>query len=615
MKQRLPAWNKTSNSSSLLQRALRLHRVGKFDHAERLYKAVLATQPDNFDALRLKGILQSQQRRNDEAAQSLRAAARAAPTDAAVWNDFGRIQAAMGLVEEAVACFDKAILFKANHADALTNRGDALMALKRPHDALASYDRALAANPHSALALSNRGYALAKLGRAKDALASCEAAIALKPDYFNAHNNRGVALFQLGREEEALASCDKAIALKPDYAPAYDNKGAALLRLGRVEEASVAFESAIKLAPGVAHYYHHLAVSKRFKRDDPRLQAMEALAQENSSPDVDERIYAHFALGKALADIEDYERSFRHFSRGAALKRAQTAYDEAQTLGELERMRTTGASEILARHYGCGDPSPVPVFVVGMPRSGTTLIEQILASHGDVHGAGEINDLAEAAADLGGGLGSALHRPEVVSRMSGDDFRRLGANYVQRIRRAAPSARRIVNKMTENFRFAGLIALALPNARIVHVRRDPVDTCVSCFSTLFLKNLSYTCDLAELGRYYRAYDALMSFWRDVLPQGVMIDVQYEDVIADIEGQGRRILDHCGLAWDPHCLDFHRNQRAVRTASLAQVRRPLYANSVGRWRRYEAFLEPLLASLGPSLASADRRPSSPPALAA
>jgi tetratricopeptide (TPR) repeat protein len=615
MKQRLPVRNKTADSSPLLQRALQLHRVGNLDHAERLYKAVLAMQPDNFDALRLQGILQSQQRRNDEAAQSLRAAARAAPADAAVWNDFGKIQAAMGLIEEAVACFDKAIAFRADHADALTNRGDALMALKRPDDALASYDRALAANPHSALALSNRGYALAKLGRAKDALSSCEAAIALKPDYFNAHNNRGVALFQLGREAEALACCDKAIALKPDYAPAYDNKGAALLRLGRVEEASVAFESAIKLAPGVAHYYHHLAVSRRFKRDDPRLQAMEALAREDSSLDVDERIYAHFALGKALADIEDYERSFRHFSLGAALKRKQTAYDEARVLGDLEHRRTTGVSEFLNRHYGCGDPSPVPVFVVGMPRSGTTLVEQILASHDGVHGAGEINDFDLAAADLGGAASSALHRPEVVSQMSGEDFRRLGTNYLRRIRAAAPSARRIVNKMTENFRFADLIALALPNARIVHVRRDPIDTCVSCFSTLFLKNLSYTCDLAELGRYYRAYEALMNFWRDVLPQGVMIDVQYEDVVADVEGQGRRILDHCGLEWDPRCLDFHRNRRAVRTASLAQVRRPLYANSVGRWRRYEAFLEPLLASLGPSDASADRRPSPPPALAA
>jgi hypothetical protein len=332
---------------------------------------------------------------------------------------------------------------------------------------------------------------------------------------------------------------------------------------------------------------------------------MEELALENSSPDMDERIYAHFALGQALADIEDYERSFRHLSQGNALKRKQSGYDEAKVLGDLERVRATCTSEFLARHYGCGHPSPVPVFVVGMPRSGTTLVEQILASHRDVHGAGEIYDFELAVADLGGMAALALHRPEIVAQMSGEEFRRLGTNYLQRIQAAAPSARRIVNKMTENFRFAGLIALALPNARIIHVRRDPVDTCVSCFSPLFMENLLYTYDLSELGRYYRAYEASVNHWRDVLPQGVMIDVQYEDVVADLEGQGRRILDHCGLEWDARCLDFHRNERSVRTASVAQVRRPLYKSSVGRWRRYEAFLEPLLAALGPSVASADR----------
>jgi tetratricopeptide (TPR) repeat protein len=574
MKQRPPIRNNAPTSSSLLQRALQLHRLGKLDQAERLAKTVLATQPGNFEALHLQAICQFQQGRNDEAAQSLGAAVRVAPTRADAWSDFGVVQATTGRLEEAVACYDKAIALKPDHVDALSNRGNALMALKRPHDALASYDRALAMNPRSA----------------------------------DAHNNRGVTLFELCREEEALASYDKAIGLKPDYATAHDNKGLALLRFGRVDEASAAFEAAMKLAPKMGRSYYHFLLSKRFERSDPRLRALEKLALENSLPDVNERIYAHFALGKALAGIEDYEQSFRHLSQGNALKRKQSGYDEAESLGYLERMRTTCTNEFLGRHYGCGDPSPVPVFVVGMPRSGTSLVEQILASHRDVYGAGEVKDFALALAECGA-AGWALYRPEIVSQMSSEDFRRLGTNYLQRIQAAAPSARRIVNKMPDNFRFAGLMALALPNARIIHVRRDPIDTCVSCFSTLFIETMPYTCDLAELGRYYRAYETLMNFWRDVLPQGVMIDVRYEDVVADIEGQGRRILDHCGLDWDANCLEFHDNARTVRTASVAQVRRPLYNNSVGRWRRYEAFLEPLLTSLGPSIASVDRRPSS------
>ncbi|WP_246731783.1 sulfotransferase [Methylocapsa sp. S129] len=360
----------------------------------------------------------------------------------------------------------------------------------------------------------------------------------------------------------------------------------------------------MRLAPTRARSYHHLALAKRFEPGDSRIQAMEELVREDTSLGVDDRVYVHFALGKAFDDIGNRERSFHHLSCGNALKRKQSGYNERDVLGQLERTQVAYTSELMSRNEARGNPSPVPIFVVGMPRSGTTLVEQILASHSDVHGAGEIKDFDMAVRELGGSAAWALHSPEVVSQMSGEQFQSLGANYLRRILAAAPSSRRIVNKMTENFRFAGLIALALPNARIIHVRRDPIDTCFSCFSALFEESLPYAYDLAELGRYYRAYEALMSFWRGVLPQRVMIDVRYEDVVADVEGQSRRIIGHCGLDWDARCLDFHLSERSVRTASLVQVRRPLYKSSVGRWRRYEDFLEPLFASLASSTGSAD-----------
>ena len=297
------------------------------------------------------------------------------------------------------------------------------------------------------MAFYNRANTLLDLKRPAEALASYDRVLAFTPDYFNAHNNRGVALVELGREDEALASYDKAIALKPDYATAHDNKGVALLQLGRVEEASAAFEAAIGLAPKAARSYYHLAMSKRFERDDARLLAMEELALENSSLDIDERIYAHFALGKALADIEDYERSFRCLSQGNALKRKQFGYDEAKVLGYLESMRTTCTSDFLRRHCGCGDPSPIPVFVVGMPRSGTTLVEQILASHREVHGAGEVKDFDLAVAELGGAAGSALlsprSRPANVGRRISSDSGRITSNESRppRPRRAGSSTR------------------------------------------------------------------------------------------------------------------------------------------------------------------------------
>jgi hypothetical protein len=224
-----------------------------------------------------------------------------------------------------------------------------------------------------------------------------------------------------------------------------------------------------------------------------------------------------------------------------------------------------------------------------MPRSGSTLIAQILASHPKVRGGDERPDFPELLGRVG--------YPEPAAALTGDQFRALGAAYVERMRAQAPDALRIVDKLPGNFLYAGAIHLALPNARIIHSRRDPVDTCMSCFTTLFRdEQLPHTYDLGELGRYYRAYVALMDHWRVALPPAVLLEVEYEALVGDLEGQARRILAHCGLDWDPVCLAFHETERDVRTASAAQVRRPIYRDSVGRWRRYGAWLAPLLEEL-------------------
>jgi hypothetical protein len=229
-----------------------------------------------------------------------------------------------------------------------------------------------------------------------------------------------------------------------------------------------------------------------------------------------------------------------------------------------------------------------------MPRSGTSLLEQILASHSGVFGAGEIDDFAKAVKKLPGDL---ERFPRLMSTLPARDLRQLGQHYVERVSAKAPGALRITDKMPANFAYVGLIHLALPNARIIHVCRDPVDTCLSCFSLLFGDDgLPYTYDLAELGRYYRAYAGLMRHWHAVLPEGVMLDVHYENVVDDLEGQARRLIAHCGLEWEDRCLQFHRTQRPVHTASVTQVRRPIYHDSVGRSRAYADMLRPLLDAL-------------------
>ena len=247
---------------------------------------------------------------------------------------------------------------------------------------------------------------------------------------------------------------------------------------------------------------------------------------------------------------------------------------------------------------GVGEPSPKPIFIVGMPRSGTTLVEQILASHPQVYGAGELKLLDRAVVEVHSTMREVLAYPEIALHMSDEHFRELGRRYLAGIQQLAPAATRITDKMPSNFVFVGLIHLALPNATIIHTVRDPVDTCISCFSKLFTEGNFQTYDLAELGRYYRHYKALMAHWRHALPPGRILDVKYEDTVADVEGVARRIVAHCGLPWDQNCLDFHRTERVVRTSSATQVRRPIYASSIGRRHAYGALLEPLLAELQP-----------------
>jgi hypothetical protein len=246
------------------------------------------------------------------------------------------------------------------------------------------------------------------------------------------------------------------------------------------------------------------------------------------------------------------------------------------------------------------------VFIIGMPRSGSTLVEQIIASHPKVFGGGELKHFHRAARGIRTSSSGSATFSELVSAMRGEDFRDLGAHYLAEIKQLAPGATHITDKLLINFIYAGLIHLALPNALIIHATRDPADTCLSCFSKLFTYEVNQTYDLGELGRYYRHYQALMAHWHRVLPPRRILDVRYEDVVADLEGQARRILAHCGLEWDARCLAFCQTERPVRTASATQVRQPIYNSSVGRWRVYAEFLGPLLAELGIADNSVDIR---------
>jgi Tfp pilus assembly protein PilF len=455
--------------------------------------------------------------------------------------------------------------------------------------------RALEIDPANGRALAYLALVLLDRDRAEEAETAGRSALALRPEDPDVLNAMGRVLARQDRPEEALALFRRALALVPDFADAHNNMGIVLVELGELAAARDALRKAVTLDPRHAGAYMNLAEALRFEPGDPHLAAMESLARDAKSLTETQQMHLHFALGKALSDVGDAARSIRHMLEGNRLKRSHVAYDEASVLGAFDRIRRTFTPSLLAEKAGHGDPSPLPIFILGMPRSGTTLVEQILASHPLVHGAGELEDFARIVESLRHSIGAF---PESAAALGARESRAIAERYLEGLRARAGASERVTDKMPSNFYFVGLIHLALPGASIVHVRRDPVDTCLSCFSKLFASPQDHTYDLAELGRYYRKYAELMAHWRAVLPPGRMLEVRYEELVADFEPEARRIVAHCGLDWDEACRQFHRTARPVRTASASQVRQPIYGSAVGRGSVRREFLAPLMRELGP-----------------
>jgi tetratricopeptide (TPR) repeat protein len=616
----------------LNSRGMMLTDTNQHDEALANFDAALAMNPDFVEAHNNRAIVLAVMKRPDEALLSYGRALALSPGLTTVLNNRGNLLQELGRIDEALADYDKALALDPNFVAALNGRGSALQKLNHTSAAEQELRRAIALKPDYVEAYCNLGIVFTDYGRLQEAEAVIRHAIELKPDHVvslcnlakvlgdlgkydeaeevirravtldpghaEAHFNLGNVLMLLGRYHEAEAATRRAIALKPTLAGAHHNLGVALMDLGRLTEAREASERAIALAPREPMHFRQLGEVMKYANGDPFLTALEVLSKDEASLAVTKQIDLHFALAKAYADIGRPEDEFRRLLAGNKLKRARIEYDEAAVLGVIDRVQQVFTSEFIRVAQGAGEPSVTPIFIVGMPRSGTTLVEQILASHPQVYGAGELKMLDRAVADVHSSMHEAPAYPEMALHMSDEHFRKLGLTYLAGVRQLAPAASHVIDKMPANFVFAGLIHLALPNATIIHAVRDPVDTCISCFSKLFTEGNFQTYDLAELGRYYRHYQALMQHWHEVLPPQRILDVHYEDTVADVERVARRIVAHCGLPWDQRCLEFYSTERIVRTSSAAQVRRPIYASSIGRRYSYGALLEPLLAELRP-----------------
>jgi tetratricopeptide (TPR) repeat protein len=622
-----------ADTAKIFTEAMAQQEATNHDVAEKLYRQVLAIDPDHVGALYLLSGLLAARGLLGPAIDLIRRVIRLEPKSHEAQYNLGTMLLHLGQSDDALAAFERAIELKPDYAKAHNNRGVALQNLrrneeasaahrratelqpdfaqahsnlgvalqnvKRLDEALIAYARAINLMPNYAKAYSHLGATLKELGRNDEAIAPCLRAIELAPDLAEAHNHLGNALKDLGQYERSIAAYRRAIELKPDFAVAYANLSVALQEFGHGAEAREMVERSLKLDPGSAHAWYALSDMKKFAAADPDIDQMEALRASADARrlDLEERAHILFALGKAWLDAGNADRAFAYLNEGNRLHRTTLAHDADAAADRSAAIARSCPSTLLNEFAGRGDASDRPIFVVGMPRSGTTLIEQILASHPAVHGAGELRFLEEVVDGILGPDNKPIGYPRLFAELRFVDLAACGRSYVERVSALAPPEKRhVIDKMPANFFFAGLIRLMLPNARIIHVRRDAVDTCLSCYVKKFASGQNFTYDLRELGAAYRSYEALMQHWRDVLPPERFIEVRYEDVVDDLEAQARRLVDFCGLEWSEACLSFHKTSRPVRTASFNQVRQPLYRTSIGRWKPYAHHLEPLLAAL-------------------
>jgi len=563
--------------------------LGEYEQAAACYRQALEIEPGDPEIHCNLGNALRRLGRLDEAVASAQRAITLDPRLSLAHNNLGLALAALGRREEGVASFRRAVQLNPRFPEALRNLATLLSDMGDYEEAVSLHRTALGLDPQSADGHCQLGIALSELGRVAEATASFRRALELRPDYARAHLGLATALRLQWRAAEAEASARAVLAVHPDDVAALHLLGDLHVDRGDFAQAQELFQRARTLDADYAPVLCSIAAHRRMTADDSAwLQAAEAVLAKPLP--LAHEIGLRYALGKYHDDQRRYDEAFAEYRRANELsRRHEPAYDGTKLAQLIDDIIAHCDGEFVHRSRAGASAADLPVFVIGMPRSGTSLIEQILASHPDVYGVGEVRfwdrayeSFARATADAGA---SAL----------------VGAagDYLEQLRTLAGPARRVVDKMPANFLYAGVIHAALPRARILHMLRDPLDTCLSIYFQNFFRLQAYANDLESLAHYYGEYRRIAAHWRAVLPPTTLLEVPYEALIEDQEYWTRRILEFIGLPWDPKCLDFHRTDRVVITASRWQVRQKISARSVGRWRNYEKFLAPLrrLASPG------------------
>lgn len=582
-----------------------------------------------------RGVVLLRLHRATEAEPSFRRAVELKPVYPDAYNGLGNALQARKRYREAVAAYRTALSQRTDFPEAHSNLGNALRRLHETEAAIGHFKTALAHRPDHVDALCGLAAALQDKGDLSGAEATYRTALAHRTEHGAAWHGLASVQRELAAFDDAIESCRRAVAAETANLRYRLDLADALADFGRADEARACFDEILARWPGTAEAHVGLArlarnagdgaaarahLARALDRDPDCLDALCTMMEiegdaavrrraERSAEDEERPLLHRSRLHLALAQADDragaYDSAFEHYRRGNALRRLDLEsmgkrFDPATHAAFVDRQMAAFTAGSFAQMAGLGTATDLPVFIVGMPRAGTTLCEQILASHSQVHALGEQLDIQSMARELpmraAAGRHAPLPYPECMAELRADTVRPMVAAYLGRLRRLAPQATRVTDKHPTNFRHLGLIAALMPGARIIHCRRDPMDTCFSCFAQDFAAPIPWACDLTAIAQYYRQYDRLMRHWQAVLPVPVFT-FAYEEAVQDLEAVARRLIAFCGLPWEARCLDFHRTERPILTASRQQVRRPVYASSVGKWRRYERHLEPLRAALG------------------
>ncbi len=567
------------------------HQKRDLDVAVERYQEYLGLKPKDAEARYTLGLALEELERTDLAIEHYKKSIAIVATNAAVHRKLGDAYCKLYQLDEAIEPYHAALALKADDVGTIISLGNVFHGLHRYTQSIPLYQQAISMQPDNVHVHRHLGASLQRMGQAKEALACFEQALSLRPDYFDARIKLAEVLRELGRAEEALVQVEKVIDLKPDETQAHIILALILRELGQSELAVERFERLLVTAPGCGHLHYQISML------EPRQEQIPAIEKRISDPELPivDAVFCHFALGNILRRSKSYDRAFSHFLEANTLYRKTYVYDAREHAVLVDGLIEAYSKSYFRRKHQFGSASRLPVFILGMPRSGSTLVEQIISSHASVHGAGELQAISSIILTISQQLEYANPYPECMSLFDKKMTEEYSERYLQELALHCPDAKHITDKFPGNYYKIGLIKTLLPDAKIIHCQRNPLDSCLSIFFHC-IPDWQWSFDLTELGKYYLDYQRLMSHWQNLFP-GEIFTVQYEDLVMEQEKVSKQMIEYLGLEWDEKCLDFHNNERDVRTISNMQVRKPMYKNSMNRWKHYEKHLQPLIELLG------------------